>query len=268
MKFSFSTLGCPGWSWRTIFSSAKDIGMDGIEIRCIGNELYAPACAEFADENLAGTMDMLAGAGMTIPVLDSNAVLGMADKARSALAEAKEYIDLAAKIGTPYVRVMCIGVPQPDECDLELCLRLYSELCEYGAAKGVQPLMETNGPLGDTAAMMSFMERVPSANKGVLWDIHHPYRYFDEAPEVSYGRIAPLLRHVHVKDSMMVEGKVSYKLLGKGDVPVKATLQLLMDKGYEGFVSLEWVKKWNPELEEAGIVLPQFANYVRRVTGE
>jgi len=126
-------------------------------------------------------------------------------------------------------------------------------------------LMETNGPLGSTEAMMCFMERVPSENKGVLWDIHHPYRYFGESPEVSFGRIAPLLRHVHVKDSMLVDGKVSYKLLGKGDVPVKETLLLLKSKEYDGFVSLEWVKKWNPELEEAGIVLPQFANYVRRI---
>jgi len=265
MKFSFSTLGCPGWSWKVIFSSAKDIGMDGIEIRCIGNELYAPACQEFNENNLGKTMEMLSGAGMSIPVFDSNAVLGMADNARSGLAEAKEYIDLAAKTGTGYVRVMCVGVPQPVECDLELCLKLYSELCEYGKEKGVQPLMETNGPLGSTEAMMCFMERVPSENKGVLWDIHHPYRYFGESPEVSFGRIAPLLRHVHVKDSMLVDGKVSYKLLGKGDVPVKETLLLLKSKEYDGFVSLEWVKKWNPELEEAGIVLPQFANYVRRI---
>lgn len=268
MKLSFSTLGCPGWSWRVIFSSAKDIGMDGIEIRCIGSELYAPDCAEFTEENIGKTMEMLGDAGMTIPVFDSNAVLGMADKARAGLAEGKEYIDLAARTNTPYVRVMCIGVPQPEECDLELCLRLYSELCEYGASKGVTPLMETNGPLGDSAVMKEFMDRVPSENKGVLWDIHHPYRYFNETPEQTYGNIAPLLRHVHIKDSLLVDGKVSYKLLGKGDIPVKEILLLLKEKAYDGFVSLEWVKKWNPELEEAGIVLPRFANYVRRVIGE
>jgi len=154
---------------------------------------------------------------------------------------------------------------EPTNSLIGLGTKAVTELCEYGKEKGVQPLMETNGPLGSTEAMMCFMERVPSENKGVLWDIHHPYRYFGESPEVSFGRIAPLLRHVHVKDSMLVDGKVSYKLLGKGDVPVKETLLLLKSKEYDGFVSLEWVKKWNPELEEAGIVLPQFANYVRRI---
>lgn len=268
MKLSFSTLGCPGWPWKVVFSSAKDIGMDGIEVRCIGNELYAPKCAEFCGEQLEKTVSRLREAGMSIPVLDSNAVLAMPEKADEAMAEAREYIDLAAKIGTPFVRVMCVGVPQPVECDLSLCVKLYSELCEYGESHGVQPLLETNGPLGDSEVIARLMELVPSPNKGILWDIHHPYRYFDEAPELTYSRIGALLRHVHIKDSVVSEGKVSYKMLGKGDIPVREILLLLKKSGYDGFVSLEWVKKWNPELEEAGVVLPNFARFARRVLAD
>ncbi len=32
MKISFSTLGCPGWSYEDILSTAKDLGFNGIEI--------------------------------------------------------------------------------------------------------------------------------------------------------------------------------------------------------------------------------------------
>ena len=42
MKLAFSTLGCPNWQWREIFATAKDLGVDGIEIRGIENEMYAP----------------------------------------------------------------------------------------------------------------------------------------------------------------------------------------------------------------------------------
>ena len=42
MKIAFSTLGCPGWSWDEIFATAKDMGLDGIEIRGVGNEMFAP----------------------------------------------------------------------------------------------------------------------------------------------------------------------------------------------------------------------------------
>ena len=268
MKLSFSTLGCPGWAWKVIVSSAKDIGMNGIEVRCIGNELYAPNCREFAPENAAATVGHLAQLGMSIPVLDSNASIAVPEKSADAMREARDYIDLAARIGTPYVRIMCVPVPQPVDADLQLCERQYAELCAYGEERGVTPLLETNGPLGDSAVLMELMQRIPSENKGVLWDIHHPYRYFGEAPQVTFENIHSLLRHVHIKDSVLDEnGKVCYRMLGKGNIPVKETLLLLRDNGYEDFVSLEWVKKWNPELEEAGVVFPNFAHWTQRVLG-
>ena len=33
MKIAFSTLGCPDFDWSDIYSMAKDLGFDGIEIR-------------------------------------------------------------------------------------------------------------------------------------------------------------------------------------------------------------------------------------------
>ena len=41
MKLAFSTLGCPDFSWNDIYSMAKDLGFDGIEIRGLGNEIFA-----------------------------------------------------------------------------------------------------------------------------------------------------------------------------------------------------------------------------------
>ncbi len=267
MKLSFSTLGCPGWSWSVITSSAKDIGMDGVEVRCIGNELYAPKCVEFRGDNAIKTVEGLRKSGLCIPCLDSNAVLAVPSKAEDAVSEAIDYIDLAARIGTPYVRVMCVGVPEPCDCDLDLCTELYTKLCKYGEDKMVTPLLETNGPLGDSAVITDLMSKVDSDSKGILWDVHHPYRYFGETPEQTYNNIAPLLRHVHIKDSVMEDGRVVYRMMGKGDIPVKQTMLMLLEKGYDGFVSLEWVKKWQPDLEEAGVVFPNFASYAKRVIG-
>ena len=33
MKLSFSTIGCPAYSWVDIYPMAKDLGFDGIEVR-------------------------------------------------------------------------------------------------------------------------------------------------------------------------------------------------------------------------------------------
>lgn len=37
MKISFSTLGCPRWSWREILATACDLGYGGVEVRGVGN---------------------------------------------------------------------------------------------------------------------------------------------------------------------------------------------------------------------------------------
>ena len=40
MKLSFSTLGCPDFSWTDIYSMAKDLNFDGIEIRGLGDDIF------------------------------------------------------------------------------------------------------------------------------------------------------------------------------------------------------------------------------------
>ena len=87
MKLCFSTLGCPGWSWPDIVVAAKDIGMDGIEVRCIGNQLYAPQCAEFRKENIPSTLKVLERLGLSIPCLDSNATIALPEKTEEAMRE-------------------------------------------------------------------------------------------------------------------------------------------------------------------------------------
>ena len=49
MKIAFSTLGCPDFSWSDIYSMAKDLGFDGIEIRGLGNEIFAVKAQPFTE---------------------------------------------------------------------------------------------------------------------------------------------------------------------------------------------------------------------------
>ncbi len=262
MKLAFSTLGCPGWSWDEIFAAAKDLGMDGIEIRGIEDEMFAPATRPFRPENLDATKARLAEAGLEVPMLTSACCLGAGDTA-AFVEEAKAYVDLAVRAGSQYVRVMCTATPQPVETDLPLAKRLYRELAEYAGGTGVGVLIETNGVLADSSVLKKFLEGIPEENIGVLWDIHHPFRYFGESPEKTCANVGRYVRYIHVKDSIMGSKGVEYRMMGYGDVPVYDTLSLLQKEGYDGFISLEWVKRWCPDLEEPGIVFAHYANYMR-----
>ena len=56
MKLAFSTLACPNFSWPEIYSMAKDIGFDGIEIRGLGNDIFAVKSPPFTEEQLPETL--------------------------------------------------------------------------------------------------------------------------------------------------------------------------------------------------------------------
>ncbi len=261
MKLAFSTLGCPGWSWNEIFATAKDMGLDGIEIRGIGGQIYAPDIKVFAPDQLEATLQRVRDAGMELPMLTSGASLGLPETEKN-MAEAKAYIDLAEKLGSAFVRVMVTPVAQVEPADLAQTARLYAELCEYAAPKGVTPLIETNSVLADSKVMKQFMEQCPSQNCGVLWDIHHPYRFFGESPEETYANIGKWVKYAHVKDSVMKDGQVSYRMMGYGDVPIMDALSILHQNGYKGYITLEWLKRWCPDLQEPGIVFSHFSSYM------
>jgi fatty-acyl-CoA synthase len=243
MKIAFSTLGCPGWSWEDIFATAKDLGFDGIEVRGVGNEMNAPLIKQFLIDNIEATKAKLTSIGLKIPMLTCAAHLNCAAaEFVGELAEIKEYIDLASIL-------------------IETAKR-YNEICEYGKTKGVTPLIETNGELADSANMAKLLDLVPSDNSGVLWDIHHPYRFYNEEPEKTIANLGGRIKYMHLKDSVIKNGSLQYRMMGYGDIPVLDALKGLKAEGFEGWVSLEWVKRWNPDLEEPGVVFSHFKNYM------
>jgi len=266
MKISFSTLGCPDWSWEDITATAGDFGFDGIEIRGIENELYVPNAKPFIESNLTNTLQNLKRLNLEIPCITSSCYLFDKLKIKKYITEGMEYIDLAEKVGAKFVRVLGDANPEPSsDIDVDFVAENICLLAQYAKDKGVKILIETNGVFADSKTILSLIEKVNNPAVGILWDMHHPYRFMNEPVEKTYDSLKKYIEFVHIKDSIMEDGKVKYRMMGYGDVPVKTGLELLKAGGYEGYVSLEWVKRWCMELEEPGIVLPHFVNYVKSI---
>lgn len=263
MKISFSTLGCPEWSWEDMLSTAKDIGFDGIEIRGIGNELYAPKVKQFSDENIELTKKKLDKIGLEIPCLTSACYLYDKENIEKHMKEGMDYIQLAAKLGTPYVRVLGDAQPQPGNVDIDFVIFNLKKLAERAQEYGVKLLIETNGVFADSKVLKGLLEAVNSESVGVLWDVHHPVRFFKESIEDTYETLKNYICFIHVKDSVMADGVVKYKMMGYGDIPVKGVVRLLKENDFKGYISLEWVKRWCLDLEEPGIVFAHFAGYMK-----
>jgi fatty-acyl-CoA synthase len=263
MKIAFSTLGCPDFDWPDIYSMAKDLGFDGIEIRGLGNDIFAVQAQPFTEAQLPNTIKKLASLHIEIPCLSSGCCLKYADKIEENIAEITQYILLAKKLGTPYIRVLADREPAPEgEVDDEVVLSTLRRLIPIAEENGVTLLLETNGVYADTARLRELLNHAASDNVAALWDIHHPYRFAGETPGKTVQNLGAYIRYVHAKDSVVVDGKVQYRMMGEGDLPIDDIMRALRSINYEGYISLEWVKRWASELSDAGIVFPQFTNFM------
>ena len=263
MKLSFSTLGCPEWSFKEIISTAKDLGYNGIEVRGVKKVMDVPRIPEFSPANAQATKELLLQKNLDIVCLTSACCMSVPDGTNDTYYQAISYIDTAKDLGVKYVRVLGDFSPAPTyDIDEEHTKNALKKVAEYAKKCGVDILVETNGHYAKSERIKD-LAQFAGDNVGVIWDIHHPIRYFNEDPETTVKTLGSLIKHVHIKDSVLENGKVMYKMMGYGDMPVEKCVKLLLDNGYDGSFCLEWVKRWDNALEEPGLAFAQYASFMR-----
>ncbi len=265
MKLSFSTIGCPAYAWTDIYPMAKDLGFDGIEIRGVAGNEFAPNTQPFIARMRNRTRAQLERIGLEISCFSTSCEL-IDDAGREAATnDAMQYIELASDMGCPYVRVHLSHeiLPVGDVDDMAVAVTL-RELADVASIYDVTVLMETESDYADTARLAKVLDKVDSPYVGALWDMHHPYRFFGESPQTTLANLGHHLRYCQIKDSVMVDGRVQYRMMGEGDMPLTEMLDALRDSGYDGYVSFEWPRRWARDVAkgEPGIVFPQFINYM------
>ncbi len=263
MKTSFSTLACPDFSWQDIYSMAKDFNFDGIEIRGLGDNIYSTKAAPFTDEELPNTLDKLKELDIEISCLSSGEPVNNLETKDKAIAEITDYVELASKLSTKYVRVLGDKLPAPEgEVDDDVVIGIMKELVPVAEKNDVVLLLETNGVYSDTSRLKKVLDTINSQHVQALWDVHHPYRFQGESPKTTVSNLGDHIKYVHVKDSVMEDGKVEYKMMGTGDLPLKEVFEELHSIDYDGYISLEWVYRWARNLLDGGIVVPHFAKFM------
>jgi len=269
LKLAFSTLACPKWDWSEICSTAKDFGFDGIEVWGLGGDIFAGREKAFSESKLPDTLRRLDAMHLAITCLSSNCSLKFADKAEENFKELSAYIELAAKMDVPYIRVLADQKMYVEgEVDDECVIRQLKRLAPLAEEHNVTLLIETNGVYADTSRLHKLLENIASDSVAALWDIHHPFRFFNEMPETTVQNLGAFIKHVHAKDSVMENEQVVYRPMGEGDIPFHRMFRALESINFDGFVSLEWTKRYMPELEDGGIIIPQFSHFMSPYMGK
>src|SRR5215469_11094635 len=107
LPLAFSTLGCPAWDFPKILEFAQKHGFSAIELRGLQGNMDLPTHPSFAKDQIAATKDQCSAKQIKIACVSSSARMGEEDptKRTHEIADGKRFIDLAAELGAPYVRV-------------------------------------------------------------------------------------------------------------------------------------------------------------------
>ena len=264
MKLSFSTNGWSGFDWQDFYTMAKDLGYRGIEVHSATGESLGGKGSPFARSNCAATVRQLALMELTVPCIDTQCNMGRSDSVDENCKKVEEYINIAKRLSCPYVRLYALDSEGVAEfCDETVAEALY-RLLPIAEDNGVTLLIETAGIYADTVKLRNLLNLFASDNLAALWDFDHPYRRFGETPEQTVTNLGAYIKHVHVKDSDVTDGKKTFCLMGEGTLPIDQMINALRSINYDGFLSFEWLPEWLPELSDAGIVFPHYANYMSR----
>jgi len=270
-RIAFSTLAFPDATLAAAVSAGRRWGYSGVELRLIDGELIDPAMPA---ERRAEVRRTLAVAGLPVVAVDSSIRLTGDDPGP----DLRRFLQLASDWDAPLVRVFGGDLdPPPARQDrLRAAARVLEQAVPLAARLGVAIGVETHDAFSASSAVAELLallsaDGVPSDLAGAVWDSHHPHR-MGETPAEVYANLGSRLLLAQVKDARRIggdrggcpprsqqspDGGWRLVLLGAGEVPVREMLGLLTAGGYPHWISVEWEKRWHPEIEDPEVALPQ-----------
>ena len=269
MRLAFSTLGCPNYELEDVLRAAREYGFAGVELRALGGGLDLLARPEFAPGAVGATRRRLEDEGLSVCCVDTSCVFHDRDEdeRRRQVETAARHCELAAALGSPLIRVF------PDKIQegatREETRGFVAESLRAAAERApacVRVGLETHGDFAAAHEAVEIVRLAGHPSVAIIWDVANSLAAGSEVEEAARA-VAPYLAHVHLRDARPVEGRDHWLpvLAGRGLIPFDAAFAALRSIGYEGFVSFEWEKYWNPEIEEPEVALPDFAKAARRL---
>ncbi len=255
MKLCFSTLGCSEMSLEEILALCSDFGISSLEIRGIGGVLDNSKIEVFSSASSNATKIAFEQSGVIPTVLGTSCAFHNQEKFDKAINEGLEAIKIAENLNVPYIRVFGDKITEGDELGCtERVICGIKTLCEN--AKSTTVLLEVHGSFNTEKALSPVLDGLSDIkNFGLIWDIEHTHEVYGENWLAFYRFARPYIKHVHIKDRNSKKGLV---LTGEGDVPIIPITKQLLTDGYDGYFSLEWEKKWHPELPDIRTALDSF----------
>lgn len=262
MKLCFSTLGCSDRGLEQILALASDYKISAIEIRGIGGILDNSRINAFQPSKLNATASEFKKHGVRPLSLGTSCAFHDPEKYDAALSEGRYAVELAEALEIPNIRVFGNRLKTGST---ERIITGISKLCSL--SQKVNILLEVHGDYNTAEALSPVIDALKGFdNFGIIWDIEHTHKPYGDRWLEFYSAFRPYVRHVHIKDRTADTDALC--LVGDGDIPIREICVQLLRDGYDGYFSLEWEKKWHPELPEIEKALNSFIQVMSEVEYE
>ncbi len=266
MKIGFSSLICPTWNLETIVTRASELGFDGIELRGLCGELHLPMAAELSGD-ADGVRKLLQDHNVELVCLGASPTLTSRDSSELARQKSAiiEFIELAARLGCPNVRIFVGEVPRRD--DRQMCLSRVAaaliSLVPVATRNQVTLLIENGGDYCSSSDLWFLVDAVGHPAIQACWSQCHAMS-LSERPTNSIPRLGGKIGLVHVCDADFDEQGVllDYQTPGQGQTEISRQIELLKGMMYNGYLMFEWPKLWVDALPAAETVLPDVVSYL------
>jgi fatty-acyl-CoA synthase len=206
----------------------------------LGQNILAVTASPFTERQIDKTRAKLPRCTWRSPACPP-AAAKYPEKRDVVLGEIRQYIDLAAKLSTPFIRILGDWNPRGGRGGRAYVAGVLTELADMAEPRASRCWWRQRR-LCDSRRLAGFWHAVGRPSVAALWDMHHTYASWRSAR--GDGEKPGLAHPLHPHEGFVVEnGRCAYRMMGEGDLPVYQMLDALKDIGYDGYVSLEWVKR-------------------------
>lgn len=219
--------------WKNQIQAAADLGLDGVQLFNIGDELDPANLSKTGREDVKA---YIASKGLDISAICGDEGLGFAnpETVEKSMARAKSFLQLAVDLGTPIVTTHIGTIPDdPNHIAWKTMTAALEDLGVYAEKIGGFFATET-GP-EEPSLMVKFFKTLKTQSIKVNYDpANLTMSGFDAVKGVH--ELKDYIVHTHVKDGKRGGPEMP---VGQGDVDWKGYVKALSEVGYKGYFAIE-----------------------------
>lgn len=266
MKYSVFTLAFPGYDIKQTIPISSEIGLDGIDIRVSDDEHIPVDISKIRRRELLRYAESF---GMIFSGIYSYTGRKLVNSdlkvRRKEIDLMKAHVDLALDLKATHVRIFA-GTEDRTEENIQRFVDGCREVGEYAQSQGIIIGIESHGELSYNAeSCIRLIEDIDLAGVRIIFDPAN-IQSIGLDPIAEGRKMWKYIESVQVKDWILkkaISGEMEAVPLGEGEVDLMGIINLLKEMDYDGWICLEYEKKWHPELPDPKIGLSHDLHFLK-----